>query len=51
MRNLNLADLEAFAAVAQERSFRRAARLRGVSASTLSQAVRDLEGQLGARLL
>lgn len=51
MRNLNLADLEAFAAVARERSFRRAARLRGVSASTLSQAVRDLETELGVRLL
>lgn len=51
MRHLNLADLDAFAAVARERSFRRAARLRGVSASTLSQAVRDLEAQLGLRLL
>lgn len=51
MRHLNLADLDAFAAVARERSFRRAASLRGVSASTLSQAVRDLEGELGLRLL
>lgn len=51
MAHLNLADLEAFAAVARERSFRRAARLRGMSASTLSQAVRDLEGELGVRLL
>ena len=51
MRHLNLADLDAFAAVARERSFRRAALLRGVSASTLSQAVRDLEAQLGLRLL
>jgi len=51
MPRTHLADLEAFAAVAQERSFRRAARLRGVSASTLSQAVRDLEGELGVRLL
>jgi DNA-binding transcriptional LysR family regulator len=51
MAHLNLADLEAFAAVARERSFRRAARLRGISASTLSQAVRDLEAELGVRLL
>lgn len=46
-----LSDLEAFAAVARERSFRRAAARRGVSASTLSQAVRDLEDALGVRLL
>jgi DNA-binding transcriptional LysR family regulator len=51
MRNVNLADLDAFAAVARERSFRRAATLRGVSASTLSQAVRDLEAALDLRLL
>lgn len=51
MRNINRTDLDVFAAVARERSFRRAARLRGVSASTLSQAVRDLEGELGVRLL
>lgn len=51
MRRLSLADLDAFAAVARERSFRRAAMLRGVSASTLSQAVRDLETELGLRLL
>ena len=44
-------DLEAFAAVVRHRNFRRAARERGVSASTLSQAVRDLEERLGVRLL
>ncbi len=47
----NIAYLTAFAAVAQHRSFRRAAALQGVSASTLSEAVRALEGQLGVRLL
>ena len=51
MSKPDLTDLDAFAAVARERSFRRAARLRGVSASTLSQAVRDLEAELGVRLL
>ena len=47
----DLADLDAFAAVAQTRNFRRAAKLRGVSASSLSEAVRRLETGLGVRLL
>jgi DNA-binding transcriptional LysR family regulator len=51
MRALDLNDLDAFAAVARHRSFRGAAAERGVSASTLSQAVRDLEAGLGVRLL
>jgi DNA-binding transcriptional LysR family regulator len=51
MRHLALTDLDAFAAVARHRSFRKAAAERGVSASTLSQALRDLEAQLGVRLL
>ena len=51
MPELDLADLAAFAAVAQQRSFRGAAALRGVSASTLSEAVRRLEARLGVRLL
>lgn len=51
MSSLHLADLEAFAAVAEVRSFRRAASLRGVSASSLSEAVRRLEARLDARLL
>ena len=46
----DLADLDAFAAVARARSFRGAALLRGVSASTLSEAVRRLEQRLGVRL-
>ncbi|MDX0788283.1 LysR family transcriptional regulator [Sinorhizobium medicae] len=51
MNDLPLADLDAFAAVARERSFRRAARKRGVSASALSEALRRLEAKLGVRLL
>lgn len=51
MDNLPLADLEAFAAVAEVRSFRRAASLRAVSASALSEAVRRLEARLETRLL
>ncbi|HEY8014190.1 MAG TPA: LysR family transcriptional regulator, partial [Dongiaceae bacterium] len=51
MSDLDLADLAAFAAVAQQRSFRGAAALRGVSASTLSEAVRRLEARLDLRLL
>ncbi len=47
----NLADLDAFVAVAQAHSFRGAATLRGVSASALSEALRRLEAQLGVRLL
>ena len=47
----SLDDLDAFAAVARHRSFRRAAAERGVSASTLSQALRDLEARLDVRLL
>jgi DNA-binding transcriptional LysR family regulator len=51
MSNVDLADLEAFAAVARVRSFRSVARLRGVSASSLSEALRRLETRLGVRLL
>ncbi len=51
MRRPDLSDLDAFAAVAHARNFRRAAAERGVSASTLSAAVRDLEERLGVRLL
>ncbi|PSJ61138.1 LysR family transcriptional regulator [Kumtagia ephedrae] len=47
--DLNL--LAAFAAVARRRSFRAAAAERGVSPSTLSQQVRDLEAVLDLRLL
>lgn len=47
----DLADLNAFLAVAQARGFREAARSAGSSASTLSEAVRRLEARLGVRLL
>jgi DNA-binding transcriptional LysR family regulator len=51
MAEFDLADLDAFAAVARARSFRGAAKLRGVSASSLSEALRRLETRLGVRLL
>ncbi|NVD38556.1 LysR family transcriptional regulator [Ensifer sp. HO-A22] len=51
MNDLPLADLDAFSAVARERSFRAAAKKRGVSASSLSEALRRLEAKLDVRLL
>ncbi len=51
MSDVDLADLEAFTAVARARSFRSVARLRGVSASSLSEALCRLEARLGVRLL
>ncbi|GAB3046360.1 LysR family transcriptional regulator [Stenotrophomonas tumulicola] len=45
------AEVRAFAAVAEARSFRRAALDLGLTASTLSHAVRALENRLGQRLL
>ncbi|AJG24158.1 LysR family transcriptional regulator [Cupriavidus basilensis] len=47
----DLADLNAFIAVARAKGFRDGARSTGVSASGLSEAVRRLEAQLGVRLL
>jgi DNA-binding transcriptional LysR family regulator len=47
----DLADLNAFVAVARAKGFRDAARSSGSSASALSEAVRRLEAQLGVRLL
>lgn len=49
MQNFN--DLAAFATVARERSFTRAAAKLGVSPSALSQTIRNLEERLGLRLL
>jgi DNA-binding transcriptional LysR family regulator len=46
-----LNDLSAFAIVAEERSFTRAARKLGVSTSALSHALRGLEQRLGVQLL
>lgn len=51
MRREELADLTSFLAVAEERSFTRAAAKLGVSQSALSHTVRRLETRLGVRLL
>ncbi|MCR0984622.1 LysR family transcriptional regulator [Roseomonas populi] len=51
MRSRNLAELEAFAAIARARSFRKAAEERGVSVSALSLTMRTLEERMGVRLL
>jgi DNA-binding transcriptional LysR family regulator len=50
-RGDSLDDLAAFAAVARERSFTKAAAKLGVSQSALSQTIRELEAKLGVRLL
>ena len=47
----HLEDLAAFVAVARSGGFRDASRASGASASSLSEAVRRLEGRLGVRLL
>jgi DNA-binding transcriptional LysR family regulator len=47
----NIKDILAFLAVAQERSFTRAAAKLGISQSALSHAIRGLETRLGVRLL
>ena len=51
MRGSDFAELKAFVAVVERRSFARAAEHLGVSPSALSQTIRQLEGRLGARLL
>ncbi len=51
MHREEMADLTAFLAVAEERSFTRAAARLGMSQSALSQIVRRLEERLGLRLL
>ena len=48
---VDLGDLNAFLAVAHAKGFREGARASGSSASSLSEAVRRLEAQLGVRLL
>lgn len=51
MARENFNDLAAFATVAKERSFTRAAAKLGVSQSALSQTIRGLEERIGLRLL
>lgn len=51
MQRTNLNDLVAFLTVARERSFTRAAAKLGMSQSSLSHIIRDLETRLGIRLL
>lgn len=51
MRGSEFAELKAFAAVVERASFVRAAEHLGLSASALSQTIRQLETRLGLRLL
>ncbi|RMQ96637.1 Transcriptional regulator [Pseudomonas savastanoi pv. glycinea] len=51
MQQENFNDLFAFAAVATDRSFTKAAARLGVSPSALSHTIRNLEARLGSRLL
>src|SRR3954453_23871795 len=51
MQRGRLDDLQAFVAVARERSFTKAAAKLGVSQSALSHTIRELEERLGVRLL
>ncbi|CAH0354199.1 LysR family transcriptional regulator [Aquabacterium sp. CECT 9606] len=51
MRGSEFAELKAFAAVVERASFARAADHLGLSASALSQTIRQLEERLGTRLL
>jgi DNA-binding transcriptional LysR family regulator len=51
MRGSDFAELKAFAAIVERTSFARAADHLGLSASALSQTIRQLEARLGVRLL
>jgi DNA-binding transcriptional LysR family regulator len=51
MRRSDLADLNAFVVIADQRSFRAAATRLGVTPSALSHTMRQLEERLGVRLL
>ena len=51
MRGTQFAQLSAFVAVAEHRSFTKAASYLGISTPSLSQAIRRLEEQFGVRLL
>src|SRR6202051_4577637 len=50
MAGLQLTELTAFAAVAQHRSFTKAAAQVGIALPTMSQTIRSLEERLGVRL-
>jgi DNA-binding transcriptional LysR family regulator len=51
MKEFDLRDLALFAAIAQHRNFRRAARELSLSVSTLSERLREFESLAGVRLL
>src|ERR1700730_5951376 len=51
MRGSEFAELKAFAAIVERASFARAAGHLGLSASALSQTIRQIETRLGVRLL
>lgn len=51
MRGAEFAEMSAFAAIAEQRSFAKAATQLGIGRSTLSQNLRALEERLGVRLL
>src|SRR4030088_1803235 len=51
MRGSEFAELTAFVAVAEQRSFAKAAAQIGIAPSTLSQTIRSFEERLGVRLL
>ncbi len=51
MRGTHFAEMSAFAAIAEQKSFAKAATLLGIGRSTLSQNLRSLEERLGVRLL
>ncbi|MBI6912024.1 LysR family transcriptional regulator [Pseudomonas palleroniana] len=51
MRGSEFAELKAFVAVVERKSFARAAEHLGLSPSALSQTIRQLEDRIGARLL
>src|SRR5262249_30384891 len=51
MRGTQFAELSAFVAIAEQKSFTKAAKQLGISTATLSQALRSLEDRIGVRLL